>query len=40
MRAEMITTAYGEVQIDWLQDLISEIGIASKDIMWRIIITA
>jgi len=27
MQAEMIATAYGKVQIDWLQDLISEIGI-------------
>jgi len=27
MQAEMIATAYGKVQIDWLRDLISEIGI-------------
>jgi len=27
MQAEMITTAYGKVQIDWLRDLVSEIGI-------------
>jgi len=29
MQAEMIATAYGKVQIDWLRDLISEIGIGS-----------
>jgi len=27
MQAEMIATAYGKVQIDWLRDLISEIGV-------------
>jgi len=27
MQAEMIATAYGKVQIDWLRDLVSEIGI-------------
>jgi hypothetical protein len=27
MQAEMIATAYGKVQIDWLGDLVSEIGI-------------
>jgi len=27
MQAEMIATAYGKVQIDWLRDLISDIGI-------------
>jgi len=27
MQPEMIATAYGKVQIDWLRDLISEIGI-------------
>jgi hypothetical protein len=28
MQAEMIATAYGKVQIDWLRDLVSEIGIS------------
>ena len=28
MQAEMIATAYGEVQIDWLRDVISEIAIS------------
>jgi len=37
MQAEMIATAYGKVQIDWLHDLSSEIGIASKDITRRIL---
>jgi len=37
MQAEMIATAYGKVQIDWLRDLTSEIGIASKDITRRIL---
>jgi hypothetical protein len=32
MQAEMIATAYGKVRIDWLHDLTSEIGIASKQI--------
>jgi hypothetical protein len=32
MQAEMIATAYGKVQIDWLCDLTAEIRIASKDI--------
>ena len=27
MQADMIATAYGKVQIDWLRDLVSEIGI-------------
>jgi len=27
MQAELIATVYGKVQIDWLRDLISEIGI-------------
>ena len=27
MQAEMIATAYRKVQIDWLRDLVSEIGI-------------
>jgi hypothetical protein len=27
MQAEMIATGYGKVQIDWLRDLVSEIGI-------------
>jgi len=27
MESEMIATAYGKVQIDWLRDLISEIGV-------------
>ena len=27
MQAEMIATAYGKVQIDWLRDLVSQIGI-------------
>jgi len=35
MQGEMIATAYGNVQIDWLHDLTSEIGIASKDITRR-----
>jgi len=30
MEAEMIATAYGKVQIDWLYDLTCEMGIASK----------
>jgi hypothetical protein len=37
MQAEMIATASGKVQIDWLHDLTSEIGIASKDITRRIL---
>ena len=37
MQAEMIATAYGKVQIDWLHDLTSEIGIASKDITRHIL---
>jgi hypothetical protein len=36
MQAEMIATAYGKVQIDGLNDLTSEIRIASKDITRRI----
>jgi hypothetical protein len=30
MQAEMIATAYGKVQVDWLQDLISEIGLGIR----------
>ena len=37
MQAEMIATAYGKVQIYWLHDLTSEIGIVSKDITRRIL---
>jgi hypothetical protein len=37
MQAEMIATAYGNVQIHWLHDLTSEIGIASQDITRRIL---
>jgi len=37
MQAEMIATAYGKVQIDWLHDLTYEIGIGSKDITRRIL---
>jgi len=37
MQAEMMATAYYKVQIDWLHDLTSEIGIASKDITRRIL---
>jgi len=37
MQAEMIATEYGKVQIDWLHDLTSEIGIASNDITRRIL---
>jgi len=37
MQAEMIATAFGKVQIDWLRDLTSEIEIASKDITRRIL---
>jgi len=37
MQAEMIATVYGKVQIDWLHDLTSEIGIARKDITRRIL---
>ena len=37
MQAEMIATEYGNVQIDWLHDLNSEIGIASKDITRHIL---
>jgi len=29
MQTEMIPIVYGKVQIDWLQDLISEIGIGT-----------
>jgi len=29
MQAKMIATAYGNVQIDWLRDLISAIGIGT-----------
>jgi hypothetical protein len=37
MQAEMkVATAYGKVQIDWLQDLVSEIGIG-RGITWRIL---
>jgi hypothetical protein len=36
MQAEMIATAYGKVQIDWLRDLISEIGIG-RGITWHIL---
>jgi len=36
MQAEMIATPYGKVHIDWLRDLISEIGIGS-DITRRIL---
>ena len=36
MQAEMIATAHGKVQIDWLRDLISEIGIG-RDITRRIL---
>jgi hypothetical protein len=36
MQAEMIATAYGKVQIDWLHDLISEIAIG-RDITRRIL---
>jgi hypothetical protein len=37
MQAEMIATAYGKVQIDWLHDLTFEIGIASRGITSRIL---
>jgi len=37
MNAEMIATAYGIVQIDWLHDLTSEIRIASRDITRHIV---
>jgi hypothetical protein len=37
MQAEMIATAYGNVQIDWLNDLTSEIGISSKHITRHIL---
>jgi hypothetical protein len=30
MQAEMIATAYGKVQIDWLHDLTAEIGLRAK----------
>lgn len=30
MQAEMIATAYGKVQVDWLQDVISEIGLGIR----------
>jgi hypothetical protein len=36
-QAEMIATAYVKVQIDWLRDLISEIGIASISITRHIL---
>jgi hypothetical protein len=37
MQAQMFATAYGKVLIDWLHDLTSEIGIASKDITRRMV---
>jgi len=35
MQAEMIATAYGKVQIDWLRHHISEIGIAGNSFTRR-----
>jgi len=37
MQAEMFTTVYSKVQIDWLQDLVSDIGIG-RGIARRILI--
>jgi hypothetical protein len=37
MQAEMIGTAYGKVQIDWLHDVTSEIRIASTELTRRIL---